>query len=69
MQDLFLDQQTEREAAAAVPDRFVDEAALVGPRGSGSRRDSTCGASAGATSLLCSTPQVEALRVMAELTL
>ena len=67
IQDLFLDGK-QREAAAAVPDRFVDEAALVGPRERiAARLDAW--REAGATSLLCSTPQVEALRVMAELAL
>ena len=67
IQDLFLDGK-QREAAAAVPDRFVDEAALVGPKERIADRLEAW-REAGATSLLCSTPQVEALRVMAELSL
>ena len=67
IQDLFLDGK-QREAAAAVPDRFVDEAALVGPRERIAARLDVW-REAGVTSLLCSTPQAEALRVMAELTL
>src|SRR5262245_13572807 len=67
IQELFLDGK-QREAAAAVPDRFVDEAALVGPKERiADRLDAW--RDAGVTSLLCSTPQVDALRVMAELTL
>jgi F420-dependent oxidoreductase-like protein len=67
IQDLFLDRK-QREAAAAVPDRFVDEAALVGPKERIADRVDAW-RDAGVTSLLCSTPQVEALRVMAELML
>ena len=67
IQELFLDRK-QREAAAAVPDRFVDEAALVGSKERiADRLDAW--REAGVTSMLCSTPQVEALRVMAELTL
>jgi F420-dependent oxidoreductase-like protein len=67
VQDLFLDGK-QRDAAAAVPDRFVDEAALVGPRERiADRLDAW--REAGATTLLCSTPQVEALRALAELAL
>ena len=67
IQDLFLDGK-HRDAAAAVPARFVDEAALVGPR---ERIEDRLAAwrEAGATTLLCSTPQVEALRALAEIAL
>ena len=67
IQRLFLDGK-QREAAAAVPDRFIDEAALVGPRDRIAERIEAW-RGAGVTSLLCSTPQPEALRALAELVL
>jgi F420-dependent oxidoreductase-like protein len=58
----------QRDAAAAVPDRFVDEAALVGPQERiGDRLDAW--RDSGATTLLCSTRDVAALRVLGELAL
>ncbi len=65
IQDLFLDGK-KREAAAAVPDAFVDEVALVGPAERIADRLAAWRDS-GVTTLLVSSPQVEALRVMAEL--
>ena len=67
IQDLFLDGR-QRDAAAAVPDAFVDEVALVGPKERIAERVEAWRES-GATSLLVSTPQVEALRALAELAL
>jgi F420-dependent oxidoreductase-like protein len=67
IQDLFLD-GNQRDAAAAVPDAFVDEVAFVGPKERIAERVAAWRES-GATSLLVSTPQVEALRVLAELVL
>jgi alkanesulfonate monooxygenase SsuD/methylene tetrahydromethanopterin reductase-like flavin-dependent oxidoreductase (luciferase family) len=64
IQDLFLDGK-QRDAAAAVPDRFVDEVALVGPKERIRERLDAYRAS-GATTLLVSTRQVEALRAVAE---
>ena len=67
IQDLFLDGK-QRDAAAAVPDRFVDEAALVGPKQRiGERLEAF--RESGATTLLVSTRQPEALRAVAELVL
>jgi F420-dependent oxidoreductase-like protein len=65
IQDLFLDGK-QRDAAAAVPDAFVDRVALVGPKeriadGIEAFRE------AGATTLICSTGDVAALRTLAEL--
>jgi F420-dependent oxidoreductase-like protein len=65
IQELYLDGR-KREAAAAVPDAFVDEVALVGPKARIADRLDAWRAS-GATSLLVSTPQVEALRAIAEI--
>jgi F420-dependent oxidoreductase-like protein len=67
IQDLFLDGK-QREAAAAVPDAFVDEVALVGPKDRIADRLAAWRES-GATTLICSTQQPEALRAMAELVL
>jgi alkanesulfonate monooxygenase SsuD/methylene tetrahydromethanopterin reductase-like flavin-dependent oxidoreductase (luciferase family) len=64
IQDLFLDGK-QRDAAAVVPDRFVDEVALVGPKERIRERLEAYRAS-GATTLLVSTRQVEALRAVAE---
>jgi F420-dependent oxidoreductase-like protein len=67
IQDLYLEGK-KREAAAAVPDSFIDEVALVGPKERiGERLDAF--REAGATTLLASTRQVEALRALAELAL
>jgi F420-dependent oxidoreductase-like protein len=67
IQDLYLEGK-KREAAAAVPDSFIDEVALVGPKQRiGERLDAF--REAGATTLLASTRQVEALRALAELAL
>jgi F420-dependent oxidoreductase-like protein len=65
IQDLYLD-GLKRDAAAAVPDAFVDEVALVGPKERIGDRLAAWRES-GATSLLISTPQVEALRALADL--
>jgi F420-dependent oxidoreductase-like protein len=67
IQDLFLDGK-QREAAAAVPDAFVDEVALVGPKERiAARLDAF--REAGATTLLASIRQPEALRALAEVAL
>ena len=65
IQDLYLDGK-HREAAAAVPDALVDEVALVGPKERIAERLEAWRES-GATTLLCATPQLEALQVLAEL--
>ncbi|MFQ5829907.1 MAG: LLM class F420-dependent oxidoreductase [Candidatus Methylomirabilia bacterium] len=67
IQELFLVGKRE-EAAAAVPDRLVDEVALCGPQ---DRIREQLGAwkAAGVTTLICATAQVDALRMMAELVL
>jgi F420-dependent oxidoreductase-like protein len=67
IQDLYLDGK-KRDAAAAVPDAFVDEVALVGPKERLAERLDAWRES-GATSLLVSTQQVEALRALAEIAL
>jgi F420-dependent oxidoreductase-like protein len=67
IQDLFLGGK-QRDAAAAVPDAFVDEAALVGPRERIAERLDAWRES-GATTLLVSTRDANALRVLAELAL
>ncbi len=67
IQDLYLDGR-QRDAAAAVPAGFVDEVALVGPKERLAERLDAWRES-GATSLLVSTPQVEALRALAEIAL
>jgi F420-dependent oxidoreductase-like protein len=67
IQDLFLDGR-KRDAAAAVPDAFVDEVALVGPKERLAERIEAWRES-GATSLLVSTQQPEALRALAEIAL
>ena len=67
IQELYLAGR-HRDAAAAVPDRFVDEAALVGPKARlAARLDEW--REAGVTTLICSTRQVEAMRAAAELVL
>ncbi len=67
IQDLYLEGK-QRDAAAAVPDDFVDEVALVGPQ---ERIAERLGAlsEAGATTLLVSTRDPAALRAVAELAL
>jgi F420-dependent oxidoreductase-like protein len=67
IQELYLEGK-KREAAALVPDAFVDSVALVGPRERLAERLKAWRES-GATTLLVSTPQVEALRALAELAL
>jgi F420-dependent oxidoreductase-like protein len=67
IQELYLDGK-KRDAAAAVPDAFVDEVALVGPKERIAERIDAWRES-GATSLLVSTQQVEALRAIAEIAL
>jgi F420-dependent oxidoreductase-like protein len=67
IQDLFLGGK-QRDAAAAVPDRFVDQVALVGPRERIAERLDAY-REAGATTLLVSTQQAEALRAVAEVVL
>jgi F420-dependent oxidoreductase-like protein len=67
IQRLYLDGK-KRDAAAAVPDAFVDEVALVGPKERLAERMDAWRES-GATSLLVSTQQPEALRALAEIVL
>jgi alkanesulfonate monooxygenase SsuD/methylene tetrahydromethanopterin reductase-like flavin-dependent oxidoreductase (luciferase family) len=67
IQDLYLDGK-KREASAAVPDEFIDEVALVGPKERIAERLDAF-REAGATTLIASTRQVEALRALAELAL
>lgn len=67
IQDLYLD-GLKRDAAAAVPDSFVDEVALVGPKERLAERLEAWRES-GATTLLVSTQQPEALRALAEIAL
>jgi F420-dependent oxidoreductase-like protein len=67
VQELYLAGR-QRDAAAAVPDRFVDGAALVGPRERLAERVETW-REAGVTTLICATRQVEALQALAELVL
>jgi F420-dependent oxidoreductase-like protein len=67
IQDLFLDGK-QRDAAAAVPDAFVDRVALVGSKERIAERIAAF-ADAGATTLLCSTRDVAALRALAEVAL
>jgi F420-dependent oxidoreductase-like protein len=65
IQDLYLDGK-QRDAAAAVPDEFVDAVALVGPKERiGERLDAF--RESGATELLVSTRDPAALRALAEL--
>jgi F420-dependent oxidoreductase-like protein len=54
------------EAAAAVPDRLVDEVALCGPRERIAERLSAW-REAGVTTLICGTSSIDAVRTMAEL--
>ena len=64
IQDLYL-AGNKRDAAAAVPDAFVDEVALVGSKERFAERLDAWRES-GATTLLVSTQQPEALRALAE---
>ena len=67
IQELYLAGR-HRDAAAAVPDELIDAVALVGsPERIRDRLPAY--AEAGVTTLVCTTPQVEALRVVAELLL
>ncbi|MFN2629162.1 MAG: LLM class flavin-dependent oxidoreductase, partial [Gaiellaceae bacterium] len=65
IQELYLGGR-HRDAAAAVPDEFVDRVALVGPKERIAERLEAYRA-AGVTTLLCGTPQPQALRVLAEI--
>ena len=65
IQDLYL-AGNKRDAAAAVPDAFVDEVALVGSKERIAERLDAWRES-GATTLLVSTQQPEAMRALAEL--
>jgi F420-dependent oxidoreductase-like protein len=67
IQDLYLDGK-KLEAAAAVPDAFVDEMALVGPRERIGERIAAWKES-GATTMLVSTRDLGTLRAVAELAL
>ncbi|MCS6924583.1 MAG: LLM class F420-dependent oxidoreductase [Candidatus Binatia bacterium] len=67
IQDLYLSGR-KAEAAAAVPDKLVDEVALIGPRERIAERLQAWKSSP-ATSLLIATTQPEALRLLAELCL
>jgi F420-dependent oxidoreductase-like protein len=67
IQDRYL-AGNKREAAAAVPDAFVDEVALVGPKERLADRLAAWRES-GATTLIVATPGVETLRALAELAL
>jgi F420-dependent oxidoreductase-like protein len=64
IQELFLEGK-QRDAAAAVPDAFVDRVALVGPQERIAERIGAF-ADAGATTLLVSTRDPAALRAVAE---
>src|SRR5581483_3867270 len=67
IQDLYLSGR-KAEAAAVVPDKLVDEIALVGPRERIAERIHAWKASP-ATSMLIGATQPEALRLLAELCL
>jgi alkanesulfonate monooxygenase SsuD/methylene tetrahydromethanopterin reductase-like flavin-dependent oxidoreductase (luciferase family) len=67
IQELYLG-GSKRDAAALVPDAFVDEVALVGPKERLAERLDAWRES-GATSLLVSTQQPEAIRALAEIAL
>ena len=67
IQDLYLS-GNKRDAAAAIPDSFVDEVALVGSKERIAERLDAWRES-GVTSLLVSTQQPEALRAIAEVSL
>jgi F420-dependent oxidoreductase-like protein len=67
VQDLYL-AGLKRDAAAAIPDAFVDDVALVGPKERIAERIEAWRES-GATSLLASAQQPEALQALAEIVL
>ena len=67
IQELYLGGK-QREAIAAVPDGLIDEVALVGPR-ERIRDRLDAWRESGVTTLLVGTPDVEALRTLAELAL
>jgi F420-dependent oxidoreductase-like protein len=67
IQELYLDGK-QREAIAAVPDALIDEIALVGPA-ERIRDRLAAWREAGVTTLLVGTPDVNALRTMAEVAL
>ncbi len=67
IQDLYLNGK-KAEAEAAVPDALADEIALCGPR-ERIRDQLAAYREAGVTTLICRTPQPEAVRMMAELVL
>jgi F420-dependent oxidoreductase-like protein len=67
VQDLFLDGK-QRDAAAAVPDAFVDDVALVGPKERIAERLDAWHES-GVTTMLVSTRDEKSLRTIAELAL
>jgi F420-dependent oxidoreductase-like protein len=67
VQDLFLDGK-QRDAAAAVPDAFVDDVALVGPKERIAERLDAWRES-GVTTMLVSTRDEKSLRTIAELAL
>ena len=67
IQELYLEGK-QRDAIAAVPDALIDEVALVGPRERiGERLEAW--RESGVTTLLVGTPDVNALRAVAELAL
>ena len=65
VQDLYLSGK-KAEAAAAVPDAFVDEVALVGPK-ERVRDRLAAWREAGVTTIVCGTIQIEAVRILAEI--
>jgi alkanesulfonate monooxygenase SsuD/methylene tetrahydromethanopterin reductase-like flavin-dependent oxidoreductase (luciferase family) len=65
IQELYLDGK-QREAIAAVPDSLIDEVALVGPA-ERIRDRLDAWRESGVTTLLVGTPDVNALRTIAEL--
>jgi F420-dependent oxidoreductase-like protein len=67
IQELFLSGR-KQDAAAAVPDRLVDEVALCGPKERIAER-LTAWRAAGITTLICGTSSLDAVRAMAELAL
>ena len=67
IQDLFLDGK-QRDAAAKVPDAFVDDVALVGPKERIAERLDAWRES-GVTTMLVSTRDEKSLRTIAELAL
>lgn len=67
IQDFYLAGK-KMEAAMAVPDALVDETSLCGPRERIAERVEAW-KSSGATTLICATPDINAVRLMAELIL